>query len=410
MDALRKSIGVLIIVFIGIPVLLGVIWAVGVTKAVVSTDFLSDLPQEIIEKVPDMIDEVLEEVDREDLVEDPNSRAWVRAVAQAKTSPKELLGKIGFLDWMENELSASLGLMGEMLRGEKPVRQIVLNLRPLKEALRHEAIKDYLIELLKSLPTCDQDQLEDWQAAALNPRDLEELPACRPADLDLETSAKAISFVREREIEDIPDEVILLENARAFPRGVNMLKTIVAFTYLLFLVPAFFIVLASVIGGTGKGGIFRWMGTATLVGGVIAYAFSSLLKNGVPWVVGIAPEAQGITPFEELMVGKAGDIGMVVVERILSGVNSVAGVVCIIGVVLFALSYLLGSSGRKTETPPAKTPPPRQPQPQPPAKEPVIEAQFIKEESAPGEIEPEKNNELPSGEKKSDSPGIEPVS
>lgn len=404
MDALRKSIGVLIIIFIGVPVLLGVIWAVGITKAVVSTDFLSDLPREIITKVPDMIDEVLEEVDREDLVDDPNDRAWVRAVVEAKTSPKELLGKIGLLDWLENELSASLQLMGEMLRGEKPVRQIVLNLRPLKESLRHEAIKDYLIELLKNLPTCNQDQLEDWQAAALNPRDLEDLPACRPAELDLETAAKAISFVREREIEDIPDEVILLEGVRAFPRGVNMLKSVVAFTYLLFLVPAFFIILASVIGGTGTGGILRWMGLSTFIGGIIAYAFSSMLKGAVPWAIGIAPETHGISAFEELIIGKAGDIGMVVMDRVLSGVNSTAGIVCIVGVVLFALSYLLaGDSNRKTVTPP----PPPQPQPQPPAKEPVIEAQFIKEESAPGEVEPGRNNELPSGEKKPIEPGSE---
>ena len=52
MDVVRKSIGVLIIIFIGIPVLFGVIWAVGVTRAVISPEFLSDLPQEIIQKIP----------------------------------------------------------------------------------------------------------------------------------------------------------------------------------------------------------------------------------------------------------------------------------------------------------------------------------------------------------------------
>ena len=407
MDALRKSIGVLILIFIGIPILLGTIWAVGVTRSVVSTEFLSDLPREIIEKVPTMIDEVLEEVDREDLVDDPNSRAWVKAVVQAKTSPRELLAKIGFMDWLENELSASLRLMGEMLRGEKPIRQIVLDLRPLKQALRHEAIKEYLVELLKNLPTCNEEQLKDWEAAAMNPRDLEDLPACRPAEMDMETAAQAINFVREREIEDIPDEVNLFEHTRAFPRRMNIVHSIVSFTYILFLVPLFFIVIASLIGGTGKGGVFRWMGISAVIGGGLSYALSLLVSNAVPWAIGVAPETSyGITPFEELMIGKAGDIGVVVVDRILSGVNSVSGVVCLIGIVLFALSYLLGSESREQ----TKTPPPpqqSQPGPKPPSNEPVIEAQFIKEEKAVEHGESENGNELPPGERKSD---IEPKS
>ena len=45
----RRIIGVLIIVFIAIPVLFGVIWAVGMVRATVSAEFLSDLPQEIIQ-------------------------------------------------------------------------------------------------------------------------------------------------------------------------------------------------------------------------------------------------------------------------------------------------------------------------------------------------------------------------
>ena len=358
MDALRKSIGVLIIIFLGIPILVGTIWTVGLTKAVVTPEFLSDLPREIIEKIPDMVDEVLEEVDREDLVDDPNGRAWVRAVVEADTSFKELLGKTGLLDWMENELSGSLKQMGEMLRGEIPARTIVLNLRPLKQALRHEAIKEYLVDLLRNLPPCDDDQLEEWVEAAANPRDLEDLPACRPTDLD--SAAQAIYFVQDHEIEDIPDEVNIFEHAPSFPKGMDLIQGVLSFTYLLFLIPAFFIVIASLIGGTTKSGFFRWMGISTLIGGILAFALSSLLKHAVPWAIGIAPEAHGITPFEEVMVGKAGNIGILVIEQILSGVNSVAGVVCLIGIVLFALSYLLTGDSRSEQRtePETQTPQP----------------------------------------------------
>jgi hypothetical protein len=358
MDALRKSIGVLIIIFLGIPILVGIIWTVGLTKAVVTPEFLSDLPREIIKKIPDMVDEVLEEVDREDMVDDPNGRAWVKAAVEADTSFKELMKKTGLLDWMENELSDSLKQMGEMLRGEIPARTIVLDLRPLKQALRHEAIKEYLVDLLKNLPPCDEDQLEEWVEAAANPRDLEDLPACRPTDL--ESAAQAINFVQDHEIEDIPDEVNIFEHVPSFPKGVDLIHGVLSFTYLLFLIPAFFIVIASLIGGTTKSGFFRWMGISTLIGGILAFALSSLLKHAIPWAIGILPEAHGITSFEKVMVGKAGDIGILVIEQLLSAVNSVAGVVCLIGIVLFAFSYLLPSDTRpeqRTE-PETQTPQP----------------------------------------------------
>lgn len=391
MDVFRKTIGVLILVLIGVPTLLSIIWTVGITKSVVSPELLSDLPREVIERLPDMVDEVLEEVDREDMVEDANGRAWVKAVVQAETSPKKLLAKIGLLDWLENELSASLKRMGDMLRGDIPMKTIELDLRPLKEALRHEAIKEYLVDLLKTLPECDEDQMEEWVEAAQNPRDMEDLPACRPTDL--ESAAQAILFVQEHEIEDIPDEVDLLQSSHSFPRRMNLVKSVVSLTYLLFLLPAVILVIAAVIGGTGRGGFMRWMGVPMLISGIIAYAVSSLAKNAIPWAIGIIPETDHyITPFEELMIGKGGEIGMLFTDQILHGVNQVAGVVCIIGIVFFALSYLLPAETPSQPAPKSSAPQPPQPEPapQPPAQEPVIEAEFIKEEKpkvdgAPGE-------------------------
>jgi hypothetical protein len=204
--------------------------------------------------------------------------------------------------------------------------------------------------------------LEEWVEAAANPRDLEDLPACRPTDL--ESAAQAINFVQDHEIEDIPDEVNIFEHAPSFPRGLDVIQGVLSFTYLLFLIPVFFIVIASLIGGMTKSGFFRWMGISTLIGGILAFALSSLLKHAVPWGIGIVPEAHGITPFEEVMVGKVGDIGILVIEQILSGVNSVAGVVCLIGIVLFAFSYLLTGETRSEQ----RVEPGTQP-PQPPVKE-----------------------------------------
>ncbi len=372
MDVVRKSIGVLIIIFIGIPVLFGVIWAVGVTRAVISPEFLSDLPQEIIQKVPAMIDEVLVEVDREDMVTDPNERAWFKAVANAKTSPRELMGQIGLMDWMQNELLVKFQQMGKMLRGEIPLKPMMLDLRPLKKALRHEAIKAYLVDILKNLPPCDDTQKAEWAAAAANPRSLKDLPACRPSELDLETSALAINFVREHEIEEIPDEVNLFKTNHRFHRGLDFMHSVTAVTYLLFLIPAFFILLAALIGGTGKSGILRWMAVPTFIGGISAYALSSVVKHAIPWSMALGPEAQihihghSITPFEQLVATKASGIWDLVIGQILKGVNSTAGIVCVVAVVLYALSYLVSSESQSQQ--PQPTQQPQQPAPQTPVK------------------------------------------
>lgn len=375
MDVVRKSIGVLIIIFIGGPILFGVIWAVGVTRAVVSPEFLSDLPREIIQKVPEMIDEILVEVNREDMVKDPNTRAWVKAAANAEISPKELMQKIGFLDWMQNELSVKFLEIGKMLRGEIPLKPVVMNLRPLKNGLRDQAIKEYLVEVMKNLPVCDDIQKEEWVAAAAeNPKSLENLPACRPVGMDMETSAKAIKFVRDHEVEEIPDEVTIFkhnEHNPRFTRGIDLIHNLTAFTYFLFIIPGIFILVAALIGGTGKSGVLRWMAVPTFISGVLAYALSSLIKHAIPWSVALRPEAQtyihvhNASPFEQLVVTKVGDIGTLVVGQILKGVNSTAGIVCIIGIVLYAFSYFVNDD--TPSQPQRQSPKTDQPQPQQPA-------------------------------------------
>ena len=52
MDAVRKIIGLVLIVFFGLPILFGMIWAVGLIKATVSPEFLTDLPRQVIAEVP----------------------------------------------------------------------------------------------------------------------------------------------------------------------------------------------------------------------------------------------------------------------------------------------------------------------------------------------------------------------
>ena len=352
MNGVRKAIGVLIIIFIGIPVLIGTIWAVGITRAVVSPEFLSEMPREIINKIPDLLQDTLEAVDREDVIHDEDAREWVRAVAEAETTPKELLEKIGIMDWLKTELSHSLDDIGQILRGKISPRPVILDMRPLKAALRHEGINQYLKEILGKLPVCTDDQTREWVEAVVEERPFQHdaPPACRPPDL-----VKAVEILRAawiEEVDDIPNEVDLIEadEWEFYPRhiGVNITHLVVTLTYLLFFIPAVILLVASLIGATTGTGIIRWVGISTLIGGGLAFGLSKLVGKMVLWGIGVGPIGYSYSdvhfPFDqvgEIFVEKMGDIILLVIDRLFSAVNTVAGTVCIVGIVLIALSYLV---------------------------------------------------------------------
>ena len=371
MTGCRKIIGLLIIIFIGVPVLIGVIWGVGFTRAVVSPEFLSDIPQEIIAKIPDLMDETLEAVNEEGVISDHNAREWVRAVADADTSPKELLEKIGIIDWLDNELSQSLDKVGKILRGEMKPRPIMLNLRPLKTALAHEGINRYLAEIIKKLPTCTDTQVKDWVDILVNERYDETPPACKPLDMEADKAVMVLRQAWLHEVDEIPDQVDIfrIERGDFFPySGIDISGFVMSLTYFLFIVPALFIGLGALIGASSGTGILRWIGVSTLVGGILSYGLSKLTGGAVQWGMDVGSVGYSYTdvPFSEVgrvFVEKTGDIALVIIHHLFSAVNTVAGIVCIVGIVLIALSYAVVRE--KAPQPGQKPVEPQKPAPQP---------------------------------------------
>jgi hypothetical protein len=387
MSGFRKVIGLLIIIFIGIPILLGIIWGVGVTKAVVSPEFLSELPREIIAKIPNLLDETLEAVDQEGVIEEDDTRIWVRAIADTKTSPKDLLENIGVMDWLHNELSNSIGDIGKILRGEMRPKPIMLNMRPLKAALLHQDLYPYILEILNKLPPCTNENMNEWMNAVLNGHTFDDLPPCQPPDPE-----KAVSLIRqhlEKEVQEIEDEIDIFHVERRYffrDSGLDIARTVVSFTYLLFLVPLFFIGIGALIGTSNSSGVLRWIGYSALIGGGLTFLLSRFTGKIVTWGVGIGPvpyyDVDFDFPMAEVVFDKAGDIALVVVEHFLTAVNSVSGTVAIVGIILIALSYLAVTSTTKKSAPkgPAPqappSPQPTQPTPPPtPAPEPTPEPQ-----------------------------------
>jgi hypothetical protein len=178
--------------------------------------------------------------------------------------------------------------------------------------------------------------------------------------------AKAVEILRAawiEEVDEIPDEVDLIEADEwdFYPRsGINVTHLVVSLTYLLFFIPAVILLVAALIGASSGSGIIRWVGISTLIGGALAFGLSKLVGKLVQWGIGVGPIGYSYSdvdfPFEEvgeIFVEKMGDIILLVIDHLFSAVNTVAGTVCIVGIVLIALSYLVtrdtqGTTGSRT--------------------------------------------------------------
>ena len=337
MKPVRKIIGALIILLLAIPMLVTIIWTVGVTKAAVSPELISDLPREIIAELPGYLDEVIKEAQDVTVIEDEETRAWFEALSKVKMTPKELMKKVGITDWMEQELSQSLREIGEILRGQREPDPVMINMRPLKQALDNEEIDLYLLEVLQNLPPCDEEgtdrglELRDGE-----PHDFS-LPACRP---NMDVARVVLQNQRMEAIQEMPDEVEIFEGVRFMSFGFS--KTVVWLSYLLFLLPLIFLFLGSIIGGTSTAGFFRWFGVSTFAGGLIPLTISLFAENITKWAIRFAPYSHTDEWSSELgllVLDKIDWIPILVVEKLFSPVTMVAAIVCVIGVILFTLSF-----------------------------------------------------------------------
>ncbi len=336
----RKIIGMLIIVLIGLPILFGIIWAVGLVKATVSAEFLSELPRKIIAEIPDKADQIFLAARDETEIADPDTRAWFQAAAKTGISPRELMAKTGFLDWLQGELTDSLRRIGAMLRGEEPVRPLSLDLRPLKRALLHPEVDRFLEETLKNLPTCDEGGLKRWQDLALSGGAGRKLPACIP---DVAVAKDVLLNARTRMVSHMNDEMPFFEDARPFPlfrTGIS--RPVAMMSYALFLIPALFIFLGALIAASSRAGFLRWSGFSVIAGSLPVLLLALVIKRFSLWAIAGGPFAwrgSWTSELGDLVLVKFRWIPLRIVDQLFTPVIHVAAVVAVIGVVFVALSY-----------------------------------------------------------------------
>ncbi len=353
MSPLRKTIGFLIAALIGIPVLFATILAVGVSNAVVTPEVMSDLPREIIAELPSAIDELYTELKTDEDIDDEKTKIIVDSMKATGISPGKVMEESGIFLWLKGELSESIRQFGEVLRGERDPDPILLNMKPLKDAILHSSVTSYLKSIVKNLPVCDDIEIEEWKRIAFRNDwsdgfDLDEFPSCRPAGLEI--TDDLIKMFQLRAVEEMPEDVEILDDWVDLPRGWNFTKTISTVTYSLFIFPALLIFLGSLIAATSKASFFRWSGVTTMIGGLLAYGFASFLENIIPvsefsFRYDFARSVS--SRFEELVIMKIGNLTEIFLNSLFSPVSKLGGTIAIIGLILFALSFLINDD-RKT--------------------------------------------------------------
>jgi len=344
MNTFRKIIGLLLIIFLGLPLLFGIIWAVGITKAAVSPEFITEFPQKIIKEIPLIIDEVFEEGQKKSVISDPNTRAWFEAAAGVDLSPRELMQRIGLEDWMDHELSGLFEDVEDILRGNRRVRTLYFDLRPLKDALVHEEFFLYIEDVLNNLPLCDESEQRRWDRFRGREVDWFSREACRP---DRETIVSILDDMRDFVEYDIPDDISVFEDVRFFPLGIS--RVVMWLSYFLFLFPAAVIFLAALIAATSPASFFRWSGISLLAGGLSPLLSSLFFKHVARWAIFIRPYSDSwSTELQNLIVDKTEWIHLSLIDFLFSPVVQVAGVVCVVGIILFAISFIVSSRGQSS--------------------------------------------------------------
>jgi hypothetical protein len=239
---------------------------------------------------------------------------------------------------MQGELTRALTDVGDILRGKRDPGPVTIDMRPLKKALLSPEIDDFLLGVLKNMPPCDQAGLQQWARAAEEGLDRADLPACQP---DLGQAQAALKLRQGRVASDIRDEIPLFEDVH-FPRmGVTAVATTVV--YSLFLIPALFILGGSAIAARSREAFFKWSGASVLTGGLLALIAAWFVRNSASFITRYAHWTQGTewsSGLGPLVLEKTRWAASLVLQQLFSPVLSVAGAVCAVGLILFALSFM----------------------------------------------------------------------
>ena len=260
----------------------------------------------------------------------------------------------GVTPWMKTEMTESFRVVAGMLRGDTELKPVFLNLRPLKLAFQHPAVERSLNQVLSKLPPCDADTIDTWKRVAANPGGHVELPACQP---DPAVVGTVLQTVRLEISGNVPDEIELFQsdNVPFFPRRMNIHGAVSTIAYFLFVIPGLFIFLGALLAARSKSSFFRWSGISTLIGGLISLGIATFASRAASWAIAFAPHrchhsgnSSNLPPF---FVDRLEGIFSVIGKFFFSPVISVSEAVCVVGLILVALSFAFTAGPRPPSKP-----------------------------------------------------------
>jgi hypothetical protein len=140
------------------------------------------------------------------------------------------------------------------------------------------------------------------------------------------------------------EEVEIFEDVRHIPFGIS--RVITWFSYSLFLIPAFFIFIGALIASTSPASFFRWAGVSILFAAIPALLLSLFVKTVSLWALNFIPYSYShaetwSTELNDLILEKTSWIPVMIIEHLFSPVVAVAGTVCVIGLVIFVISFMV---------------------------------------------------------------------
>ncbi len=349
-----KFIGVLLLILLGIPLLIGVIFASGLTRAATSPDFYSDLAGKVIRRMPEMIDKSFAAARQPGAVSDPNARAWIEAMAKAETSFPKMLELTGIQGWLQDEVALKVARVGEVVAGKAHPGEISLDMRPLKKALVSDEMGAYLNQVLAQLPDCDAAGIERWKQRAISQRHEKPLPACNPgAEVIDQRSQWMTAWLGQ-----IPDQKPMFAgHAVSEPVIFDALHWVNAAMWLLFLLPALFIAIGALLLRSDGRGFLNVSGGTILTGGIVSWLLSwlasgwliaAVAQNPDRWMTGADARLFGSQAGRMFIRELSGTVG-VFLDDLFSPVVTSALVVCGIGMGMLVLSFLL--KDRRPEKP-----------------------------------------------------------
>jgi hypothetical protein len=350
---LQRIFGWMLVLF-SVPVLLGVIWSVGLTKAITSPVLVSDVPRGIVEQAPDLVDVTFLELQKPGTVRDENTKLWIQAISQAEQTPRQLLTEIGAFEWMQTDLAATLEEVGLIMRGDIAARDIKVNIIGLKSAVSNPQLESYILEITGYLPDCTEQETDVWQSqienikgqnSATNGNNLS-LPACNPGEsvvLELYDSFRT-------QIQNMPDEIVAARDMEA-PTQMSIARSIVGLAGTLFAIPAIILLLGVMLVTNQFKTRLRLIGIVVTATAIAAYLLAQFAQQGGLAALTYSPnwityqeDRAWSAEFQEFIVGRLGVTLAVALAALFTPVAQVSTLVLAAGLVFLGLSLIISQN------------------------------------------------------------------